>query len=30
MNVSRAVGWLAGAPRAETRVTRFTVLGQAA
>ena len=30
MNVSRAVGWLAGATRAKTRVTRFAALGQAA
>jgi transposase len=30
MNVSRAVRWLAGAPRAKTRVTRFAALGQAA
>jgi len=30
MNVSRAVGWPAGATRAKTRVTRFAALGQAA
>jgi transposase len=30
MNVSRAVSWLTGAPRAKTRVTRFAALGQAA
>ena len=30
MNASRAVRWLAGAPRAKTRVTRFAALAQAA
>lgn len=30
MNVSRAVRWLAGTPRAKTRTTRFTALAQAA
>jgi transposase len=30
MNVSRAVRWLAGTPRAKTRVTRFAALAQAA
>ena len=30
MNASRAVLWLAGAPRAKTRVTRFAALAQAA
>jgi transposase len=30
INVSRAVQWLAGAPRAKTRTTRFTALAQAA
>ena len=30
MNVSRVVNWLAGTPRAKTRVTRFAALAQAA
>jgi transposase len=30
MNASRAIRWLAGAPRAKTRVTRFAALAQAA
>jgi transposase len=30
MNVSRAVHWLAGRPRARTRVTRFAALAGAA
>ena len=30
MNALRAVCWLAGAPRAKTRVTRFAALAQAA
>lgn len=30
MNASRAVHWLAGTPRAKTRVTRFAALAQAA
>ena len=30
MNVSRAVHWLDGSPRAKTRVTRFAALGQTA
>ena len=30
MNVLRAMQWLAGMPRAKTRVTRFAALAQAA
>jgi transposase len=30
LNVARIVPWLAGTPRAKTRVTRFAALAQAA